>query len=145
MRTGAEPARGRTARPRVAVFSRIGPCWTVVFEGRALHMRDREGLRHVVRLLEQPGESIAAIDLAAGSRLHAREAPAGGASRDPARARVAVTKRIREVIRTISTEHPSLGYHLETAIKTGERCSYQPDPTRRVAWRIEGTSTPARH
>src|SRR5262249_16572623 len=110
MRTGTEPARGRTPRQHAALFSREGTCWTIVFEGPALHLRAREGLRHLARLLERPGEPVAAVDLAVGSPARLRRAPTHGPASaralDRARARVAVTKRIRESIRTIGTEHP---------------------------------------
>jgi hypothetical protein len=43
------------------------------------------------------------------------------------RARKAVTSRIRDTIARIAREHPTLGHHLENAIRTGAFCSYQPD------------------
>lgn len=61
----------------------------------------------------------------------------GGRSRrlgdDVERARKAVTMRLRASIRRIRAEHPELGRHLERAIRTGARCSY--DPERETTWR----------
>ena len=50
------------------------------------------------------------------------------------RARKAVTSRIRDSIARIAKEHPSLGRHLENAIRTGIFCSYQPD--RSPGWKL---------
>ena len=48
---------------------------------------------------------------------------------DPAeRARKAVSARIRDVIRRISTVAPSLGLHLDRSIRTGLECTYDPPP-----------------
>lgn len=48
-----------------------------------------------------------------------------GASAEKARA--AVTWRIRSAIKKINKQHPTLGRHLDNAIKTGNFCSYQPE------------------
>jgi hypothetical protein len=42
------------------------------------------------------------------------------------RARVAVTRRVREVIRRVAEQSPELGRYLEATIKTGTYCSYRP-------------------
>lgn len=42
------------------------------------------------------------------------------------KARKAVSNRIKETIESIREQHPSLGQHLEDAIKTGVYCSYSP-------------------
>jgi tetratricopeptide (TPR) repeat protein len=49
----------------------------------------------------------------------------GGGS-DIERARSAVTKRVRETIRRIADGNPELARHLNTTVKTGYICSYQP-------------------
>jgi len=51
------------------------------------------------------------------------------------RARKAVTSRIRDTIARIAKEHPSLGRHLENAIRTGVFCSYRPD--RSPGWELD--------
>jgi len=45
-----------------------------------------------------------------------------------ARARYSVTKAIRNAVRRIAREHAVLGRHLETTVRTGLYCRYQPDP-----------------
>lgn len=58
--------------------------------------------------------------LGIGQRLRPLNAPAE-------RARSAVTWRIRNAIKKISTAHPALGHHLSHAIRTGNFCSYSPE------------------
>ncbi|MFF4257321.1 ATP-binding protein [Streptomyces sp. NPDC001663] len=43
------------------------------------------------------------------------------------RARTAVTARIRAAVRRIAEVHPELGRHLETSVRTGTLCVYQPE------------------
>ena len=52
------------------------------------------------------------------------------------RARVAVTKSIKNALKKISDNHPSLGQYLHRTIKTGTFCSYVPAPRASVAWRM---------
>ena len=47
-------------------------------------------------------------------------------SDDAERARVAVTKRIKEAILAVRTVHPALGDHLRATISTGTFCAYTP-------------------
>ena len=62
----------------------------------------------------------------------------GGRSRKAAstteRARLTVTKAIKASLRHIGKNHPPLGQHLTTSIRTGTFCSYLPDPTRPLSW-----------
>ncbi|TMB89036.1 MAG: hypothetical protein E6J45_10700 [Chloroflexi bacterium] len=55
----------------------------------------------------------------------------GGRSRPAAdpreRARKAVTRRIRNSIQRMTTQHEALGRHFDRSIKTGSFCSYQPE------------------
>lgn len=52
---------------------------------------------------------------------------------DPAeKARTAVTWRIRNAIKKVAEAHPELGRHLDTSIRTGAFCSYEPELT--VRW-----------
>ncbi len=47
------------------------------------------------------------------------------------KARKTITARIRHTVARIPRTHPILGAHLDTSIRTGARCSYQPsEPTR---------------
>jgi TolB-like protein len=50
------------------------------------------------------------------------------------RARSAVTWRIRNAIRKIASVHPSLGRHLDHAIRTGTHCTYEPETP--VEWAL---------
>jgi len=51
------------------------------------------------------------------------------------RARVAVTRAIRQAIARIGEHQQALGEHLEHAIRTGTYCAYEPDPSAPVKWR----------
>jgi non-specific serine/threonine protein kinase len=59
-----------------------------------------------------------------------------GPSRVPASEllRLRVTKAIKAAARKIGTQHPALGHHLRTTIRTGSFCSYSPDPTKPIRW-----------
>ena len=57
---------------------------------------------------------------------------------DPAeRARKAVANRIRDAVSRIEANHPALGRHLRTSIRTGTFCSYEPERT--VTWTVRAT------
>ena len=51
------------------------------------------------------------------------------------RARVSVTRAIRQAILRVGAHHPELGEHLERTIRTGTYCAYTPDPRAPAAWR----------
>jgi len=83
---------GATAAPEAdrgrSVFRREGDYWTVVYEGSLVRMRDSKGLRHLSRLLAEPGREFHAIDL---EGAEARERwPAPGPARRSADAELAV-------------------------------------------------------
>jgi hypothetical protein len=86
---------------------------------RARAERAREELDQIVELLSGA--------LGLGGRSRALGSPAE-------RARSAVTWRIRSAIKKIAKAHPSLGRHLDNAIRTGTFCGYQPE--RPVDWRL---------
>jgi tetratricopeptide (TPR) repeat protein len=52
------------------------------------------------------------------------------------RARVGVTRAIRQGMARIGEHHPQLGEHLNHAIRTGTYCAYSPDPRAPVGWRF---------
>jgi class 3 adenylate cyclase/tetratricopeptide (TPR) repeat protein len=52
------------------------------------------------------------------------------------RARVNATKAIRGAIKKIAEQHPSLGHHLDASVRTGTFCSYEPDPSRQLTWKL---------
>ena len=76
------------------------------------------------RLIIASGQmSRRAGQLLRDSGLGGRERRSGSAAE---RARVAVTRRIRDAIKRISAEAPELGKHLDRSVRTGRFCSYQP-------------------
>jgi hypothetical protein len=66
-RDPAEEAEPQAARlPSEAggnVFRQEGEYWTVVFDGVVVRLRDAKGLRHLARLLADPGREFHAVDL----------------------------------------------------------------------------------
>jgi hypothetical protein len=50
------------------------------------------------------------------------------------RARVAVTRAVRQAISRIDEHSPQLGEHLNRAIRTGTYCAYVPDPRAPTRW-----------
>jgi tetratricopeptide (TPR) repeat protein len=52
------------------------------------------------------------------------------------RARSAVGKSIHAALKRIYEHHPSLGAHLELAVRTGYFCSYKPDSRMPVRWQV---------
>lgn len=52
------------------------------------------------------------------------------------RARWMVTNSIKRAIAKIDQINPSLGRHLHTSVRTGNFCSYTPDPENPVAWQL---------
>jgi TolB-like protein/tetratricopeptide (TPR) repeat protein len=81
------------------------------------------------RAREELDQLVAALSDAVG--LGGRTRRLGSAAE---RARTAVTWRIRNAIRKIGSAHPSLGRHLQNAIRTGTYCAYVPD--RPVEWAL---------
>ena len=51
------------------------------------------------------------------------------------RARVSVTRAIRQAIVAVGEYHPALGEHLERTIRTGTYCAYVPEPGAHAVWR----------
>ncbi len=51
------------------------------------------------------------------------------------RARVSVTRAVRQAIVAVREYHPALGAHLERTIRTGTYCAYVPEPGAPAVWR----------
>jgi hypothetical protein len=51
--------------------------------------------------------------------------------------RASVKKAIDRAVEAIGKEHPDLGIHLRTAIKTGKFCSYNPDRDSKMIWEVD--------
>ena len=60
------------------VFRREGEYWTVGYGGAVVRLRDAKGLRHLARLLAQPGRELLATDLEAADRGPAVPVGSGG-------------------------------------------------------------------
>jgi hypothetical protein len=73
-RLGEMVSAGRRGEASRNLFRREGEYWTVVFEGAVVRLRDAKGLRHLARLLTDPGREFHAIDLEAAD---GQPAPAG--------------------------------------------------------------------
>jgi hypothetical protein len=56
---------------------------------------------------------------------------------DAERARVNVTRAIRAALRRVEERDADLGRHLQTTVRTGTFCSYEPDPGEPVAWTVQ--------
>jgi tetratricopeptide (TPR) repeat protein len=76
------PAEPTAAAAGVArnLFRREGEYWTVAYDGEVVRLKDSKGLRHLARLLAQPGRELLATDLEAAEG-HAAAAPVGPGGR----------------------------------------------------------------
>lgn len=134
----ANPQRdGAAATARANVFRKEGEYWTISFQGAMFRMRDTIGMHYLGRLLAHPGVEFSAEDLAAVARrarnsrrsaasIDVRADSSAGNHRDSGRerARLMVTKRIKDAIARVRQSHPDLARHLATAIRTGYTCGY---------------------
>jgi hypothetical protein len=82
LRAGEAPAAEPTADAAVPeatgnLFRREGEYWTVRFEGAVVRLRDTKGLRHLARLLTEPGREFHVVDLEATDGPLGEPAPAG--------------------------------------------------------------------
>lgn len=133
-------ARDRHA-PGAAVCRREGEYWTFAFDGRLVRVADLKGIRYLAVLLAQPHRPVVATELAGMTRRHraVRSAASAHARGDHGeRARLAVTQRIRAAVARIAAGHEALGRHLRTAVRTGARCVYDPEPSIAVPWDVDG-------
>ncbi|HEY8170059.1 MAG TPA: AAA family ATPase [Candidatus Limnocylindria bacterium] len=69
--------------------------------------------------------------LASAVGLGGRDRPTSSTSE---RARISVTRAIRNALERLSGESPALGRHLEATVRTGTYCSYTPDPRAPITW-----------
>jgi hypothetical protein len=53
------------------------------------------------------------------------------------RARISVTKAIKAALKKVAEQDAALGAHLERSIKTGQVCSYSPDPAAGLRWEVD--------
>jgi hypothetical protein len=130
--TAADAPVSPSRRP---YFVREGDHWAIGFGDRAIRLGDRTGLLYLARLLSRPGVEFAALALGARHRAtNGTTDLVGESTLAGERARVRVTRRIRDGIARIARAHPELGAHLERTIRTGARCVYLVDPSTAPRW-----------
>lgn len=95
-------------------------------------LEDARGKGDLARAAQADAErDLLVSELSRAVGLGGRERRVGSAAE---RARASVTRAIRQAMLRIGEHHPSLGAHLDRAIRTGTYCAYAPDPGSRVAW-----------
>lgn len=70
--------------------------------------------------------------LASGVGLGGRDRKAASQAE---KARVNITKSVKDALKKIDENHAPLGEHLRTTIRTGAYCAYLPDPRMHISWR----------
>ncbi len=143
---GATPAPARFADQRLA--TRRGPDGDV---GPSLDREARARYRdRVTQLREELEEARSASDVDRAAALQAEldaiseqlAAAVGLGGRDRAaaatteRARVKVTRLLRDAIRRVQQVEPELGHLLDTSVRTGTYCAYEPPPDGGPRWRL---------
>ena len=87
-------------------------------------LREAESWNDGARVLRARTEmELLSSELARAVGLGGRSRRTGSAAE---RARIAVTRRIRDMIKRVSEQAPELGRYLENTIKTGTYCAYRP-------------------
>jgi hypothetical protein len=112
-----------TAEAGRNLFRREGEYWTISYEGAVVHLKDAKGLRHLARLLADPG------------RVPHRRRDRRAASHAE-RARLNATRAIRAAMANLARANPALGRHLAATIRTGRYCAYTPDPHALLVWTL---------
>ena len=125
-RHSATPARCSTHAPRDAYRRRLAEIEDDIEQARALGDTARESQADAER-------DFLVRELSRAVGLGGRDRRAASASE---RARVGVTRAIRYAMARIAEHHPSLGEHLDLAIRTGTYCGYRPDPRTGAAWKF---------
>jgi class 3 adenylate cyclase/tetratricopeptide (TPR) repeat protein len=143
-RTG--PA-GRTAADgaELSVRSGLGDAGDVLdAAAKAAYRRRMKELADDLREAEEWNDleraAVTQAEIDALAEELSRAVGLGGRDRKAAsvaeRARVNATKAIRGAIKKIAEQHPSLGHHLDASVRTGTYCSYEPDPSRPLTWKL---------
>ena len=88
------PAAASADRPAARLVHE-GDVWLVAFTGRVVRVRDSKGMRDIAELVARPGETIAALDLAAGRQATVVQASLGETL--DATARVQYRQRLTEL------------------------------------------------
>ena len=129
----AAPAAGS------ATMRRVGDVWTIDDGRTKLHLNDGRGVRLLALLLERPGTQVHSLELVA---IVDDVAPPGrGGGPDAERARVNVTRAIRSTLKRIAGYDARLGRELDSCVRTGNYCVYEPDPRRPLRWTVDAGSS----
>ena len=132
------------------VLRKEGDYWTISFRGSMFRLRDTIGMHYLRRLVANPGVDFTANELveivqkngprrsgrksARASRRNGHQNGDRNEDAERERARLMVTKRIKDVIARIRQSNPELARHLATAIRTGYSCKYISDEKHSQAW-----------
>jgi tetratricopeptide (TPR) repeat protein len=112
------------ARAKAAYRRRLAEIEEDVGEARALGDPERAARAELER-------EFLVRELARAVGLGGRDRLAGAASE---RARVSVTRALRQALARIREHAPLLGQHLDRAVSTGTYCAYTPDPLSPLVW-----------
>jgi len=105
-------------RAKSAYRRRLAEIEDDIEQARALDDAEREAQADAER-------DFLVRELARAVGLGGRDRRSGSASE---RARVGVTRAVRQSIARIGQHHPQLGEHLRRSVRTGTYCAYAPDP-----------------
>ena len=122
-------ARCSTSKPRSLIRRRLSELREELEEAKELGNVERA---------EQAEQEIDALtkELSRAVGLGGRNRRAASASE---RARQSITKSIKSVLERIAQSDAALGDILSRCIRTGNFCSYQPDPDFPIAWEFAAT------
>ena len=97
-------------------------------------LEEAEGFNDPERAARAQEEIDALISqLAGGVGLGGRDRKAASQAE---KARVNITKSVKEALKRIDENHGQLGDHLRATIRTGAYCAYVPDPRLEISWRL---------
>jgi hypothetical protein len=129
------PPAAAPPAPGSATMRRVGDAWTID-DGRArLHLNDGRGVRLLAVLLERPATQVHSLELVA--IVDGTAAPHASRGADAERARVNVTRAIRSTLKRIAGYDARLGRELDSGVRTGTYCVYEPDPRRPLRWTVD--------
>jgi len=113
------------ARAKAAYRRRLAEIEDDIEQARALEDNERE-------MQADSERDFLVRELSRAVGLDGRDRRAASTSE---RARVSVTRAVRQAIVRVGEHHPELGEHLDRTIRTGTYCAYVPDPSAPAAWR----------
>jgi hypothetical protein len=142
---GGVPASGKRTREHDDLaFEALGHAGEILdAAAKAAYKRRLEELRQDLeeaesfndpeRAARAQAEIDALVDqLAGGVGLGGRDRKAASQAE---KARVNITKSMKDALKRIEENHGPLGEHLRTTIRTGTYCAYLPDPRLKIEWR----------